>query len=318
VTKQFDIIDDSNYRAVLDHGFVGVVDHMGSDAAIVQAARVSYGAGTKTVNEDRGLIRYLMRMRHTSPIEMAEVKFHIKAPIFVFRQLVRHRTASLNEESARYSEMSDEFYIPEDDHIQPQAKDNKQGRAGTLSDKNKSGVRWYMEVATDTAHQIYKVLLGNRELHKDNLELIYTPYAADSSVNEPLFEDDFPGIARESARGIMPLNAYSSMYWKCDLHNLFHFIKLRADSHAQYEIRVYADAILDLITPLFPHAVEAFHDYVKNAATMSRMDLQLIKDAIACPTGIDGLQAAHASEKAFAESYGMTLRELRDLKARFG
>jgi len=307
--------DDPRYRPVLDHGFIFLVDHMGSDAAIIQAARVSYGAGTKSVNDDRGLIRYLLRHSHTTPLEMCEVKFHIKLPIFVARQWIRHRTANVNEISARFSEMSDEFYLPDFEHIQPQAVDNKQGRAGIVSDKSKDGVRWLMETAADQSYQIYKLLLGDRELHENSTELLYTPYG--TPYLAPLLDDDFPGIARESARAVMPVSAYTEFYWKNDLFNIMNFLRLRADSHAQYEIRVYAEAMIDLVTPLFPLAMEAFQDYVHHAVKLSRMDLILVKDAIADVDGIAGLEATHGSEKDLGTAYGLSLREIRNLKAQF-
>ena len=211
--------------------------------------------------------------------------------------------------------MSDEFYLPDFEDIQPQAIDNRQGRSGTLSDQDRNGVRWLMETANDTSHQIYKILLGDREFHQDNTELLYTPYG--SSFVQPLLENDFPGIARESARAVMPLAAYTEFYWKNDLWNIMNFLRLRADGHAQYEIRVYAEAMIDLVTPLFPLAMEAFRDYIHHAAKLSRMDLVLVRDAIAHADGIAGLEAIHGSEKAFATAYGMSLREIRDLKARF-
>ena len=311
MTQQSSILNDPNYRPVLDHGFVGIIDKMGTDAAIVQAARVSYGAGTKSVNEDRGLIRYLMRNFHTSPIEMVEIKYHIRAPIFVFRQLLRHRTASTNEESARYSEMTDEFYIPEMEHIQPQSSDNRQGRAGEVSSQSATGVRWMIDSAYNHCYQIYRALLGDKKNHvKPEDELLYNPYDA----KDPLFDGQFDGIARELARTVMPVGGYSELYWKINLHNLFHFLKLRADAHAQYEIRAYAEAIIDLTKPLFPLAFGAFEDYLLHAQMISRMGMNLIKDAITHPEGLTGLTTLYGDEKGLASHYEMSLREIKELK----
>jgi len=319
VTQQSAIIDDPKYRAVLDHGFVGIVDHMGSDAAIVQAARVSYGAGTKAVSEDRGLIRYLLRHQHSTPLEMCEIKFHVRAPIFVIRQWIRHRTASTNEESGRYSEMSDEFYMPEPQHILPQATDNKQGRAGELSDQNKEGTQWLIEAGYDHSHKLYKILLGDREgddPENPGLDILYNPYG--SEYTPALLDQDFKGVAREVARIVMPLGSYSEFYWKLNLWNLFRFLHLRSDPHAQYEIRAFAEAMTDLARPLFPNAFEAADDYLFKAAHMSRMDVEIIKAAIAHPEGLSGLEASYGGVKETATHYGMVLREYRELKQRLG
>ncbi len=231
----------------LDKGFVRLVDYMGSDAAIVQAARVSYGVGTKTVNEDRGLIRYLLRHAHTSPVEMVEFKFHIKVPIFIARQWIRHRTASVNEYSGRYSEMRDEFYIPDLEQIRPQSTMNKQGRSDEA-------------LPTEKAQEI-----------ADNLENsqkeLYAEYRG-------MLEDD---VARELARINLPLSMYTEWYWKIDLHNLFHFLRLRLDDHAQYEIRVYGEAIAEIVKEVVPHAWEAFEDYILHSAKFSRPELLALK-----------------------------------------
>ncbi|MES2764614.1 MAG: FAD-dependent thymidylate synthase [Bacteroidota bacterium] len=234
----------------LDKGFVRLVDYMGSDAAIVQAARVSYGVGTKTVNEDRGLIRYLLRHAHTSPVEMVEFKFHIKVPIFIARQWIRHRTASVNEYSGRYSEMRDEFYIPDLEQIRPQSTMNKQGRSDEA-------------LPTEKAQQI-----------ADNLETsqkeLYAEYRG-------MLEDD---VARELARINLPLSMYTEWYWKIDLHNLFHFLRLRLDDHAQYEIRVYGEAIAEIVKEVVPHAWEAFEDYILHSAKFSRPELLALKSLL--------------------------------------
>ena len=215
----------------LDKGFVRLVDAMGGDDAIVQAARVSYGKGTSKLSQDRGLIRYLMRHRHTTPFEMVEFKFHCKMPIFVARQWVRHRTANINEYSLRYSEARDEFYYPDPNHIQFQSKINKQGRMGEVSDDVKKKVQGYFKEISDRSFAIY------------------------SELNEA-------GVARELARAILPVNLYTEWYWKNDLHNLLHFIGLRSDNHAQYEIRVFSDAMAESVKQVAPFAWEAYQDYV--------------------------------------------------------
>jgi thymidylate synthase (FAD) len=230
---------------VLDHGFVRVVDTMGDDSAVVQAARVSYGSGTKGVREDRDLIRFLLRQRHTSPFEMAEIKLHCKMPIFVARQWVRHRTANINEVSARYSELPGDFYIPDLDQIREQSGTNKQGRGDAVLDT--------------LAHNFRDSTQG----HSLNS---YAAYGADLQS----------GIARELARINLPLNIYTEWYWKVDVHNLLHFLNLRADGHAQYEIRVYADAILKFVEEWMPETHGAFTDYVYGAVTLSRMEVEIL------------------------------------------
>lgn len=234
---------------VHDKGFVRVIDYMGNDDAICQMARVSYGQGTKQVSEDRGLIRYLMRHRHTSPFEGCEMKFHIKMPIFVARQWVRHRTASINEYSGRYSEMKDEFYIPPLEYVKGQSTSNKQGSDGQL--------------AEDVVHNFVYDLdekCANDYMH-------YNTAISD-------------GVARETARIGLPLNLYTEWYWKIDLHNLLHFISLRSDPHAQQEIRDYSDVIYKQILPLWvPHTFEAFEDYMIGGARFSAMELEMIKRA---------------------------------------
>lgn len=294
---------------VLDHGFVGLVDCMGSDAAVVQSARVSYGAGTKTVREDRGLIRYLMRHQHMSPFEMAEVKLHLKLPIFVVRQLIRHRTANVNEYSGRYSEMSNEFYVPEKSVIMGQASDNKQGRGGEIDDMSKDGVRWLMGAAHRHSYDAYRTLLGDRDDFEDGP--LYEPY----NEEDPLFATDYPGIAREIARGVLPLSNYTELYWKQDLRNLLHLLKLRADPHAQYEIRVYADAIYQFIKPLFPLVIEAWEDYSRDAKLLSRMEINLLLDILqsvdANKVFISMIETS-GGEEQLANQYGMSVRELRD------
>jgi thymidylate synthase (FAD) len=316
MTKQAEVLQDPKYRAVLDHGFVGLVDTMGTDSSIVQAARVSYGDGTKTVLEDRGLIRYLMRHKHTSPFEMCQIKIHIKMPIFVMRQWVRHRTASLNEYSGRYSVMTDEFYMPEPDKILPQSKDNKQGRAGEeLSPVTTTGVRWMMNAAYSTSYDIYKALLG--EDHGDR-NLVYDPY----DPNDQLFGDDFNGIAREMARSVLPVGNYTELYWTQNLHNMMHLLKLRMDPHAQYEIRAFADTVYDLIKPIYPNALEAFDDYVREATSNSRMETILIKSLLTsgkAPTvSFSESLVGYGSDKKFSEAMQLSIRELHDFRKQWG
>jgi thymidylate synthase (FAD) len=224
---------------------VRLVDWMGDDTSIVQAARVSYGKGTKSVSEDTALIRYLMRNMHTSPFEMVEFKFHVKLPIFVARQWIRHRTANVNEYSGRYSEMPDEFYLPQPDQIRSQSSTNKQGRSSeTIPQANEIISR--MQKTQQILHDEYS----------DFLDM---------------------GLARELARINLPLSNYTEWYWKIDLHNLFHFLRLRLDSHAQYEIRVYADAIAKIIKQIVPIAYQAFEDYTLNAVRFSKNELNALK-----------------------------------------
>lgn len=230
----------------LDKGFVRLVDSMGGDNAIVQSARVSYGKGTSKVSQDRGLIRYLMRHRHTTPFEMVEFKFHCKMPIFVARQWVRHRTANINEYSLRYSEARDEFYIPDPEQIEHQSALNKQGRAGEASNELKNKVIQYFKEISDRSFEIYSEL--NRE-----------------------------GVARELARAILPVNLYTEWYWKNDLHNLLHFVGLRSDSHAQFEIRVFSDAMASYIKKVAPHAWEAYQDYAVNGMRFSGIEQKILE-----------------------------------------
>lgn len=238
---------------VLDHGFVRVVDYMGNDDAIVQAARVSYGTGTKAVQDDRGLIRYLMRHWHSTPFEMCEVKFHVKLPVFVARQWIRHRTANVNEYSARYSILDREFYIPEVEHLAVQSTDNKQGRAEVLSPEQAVEIQTWLVREANQAYDGY-------------LDVI-----------KPVEDGGHYGLARELARMNLPTNIYTQWYWKVDLHNLFHFLRLRADPHAQFEIRVYADAICKLVKEWVPHAYEAFEDYRLHAQQFSGQEMEVLR-----------------------------------------
>ncbi|WP_386170564.1 FAD-dependent thymidylate synthase [Sulfitobacter pontiacus] len=245
------------YKAipVLDHGFVRVIDYMGDDAAICQAARVSYGRGTKSVQNDEGLIRYLMRHWHSTPFEMCEIKLHVKLPVFVARQWIRHRTANVNEYSARYSILDREFYIPEPSHVNAQSVVNNQGRGGVLEGAEAARV---LEILKSDSNRAY-----------DNYEAMIAETGPDGEPQD--------GLARELARMNLPSNIYTQWYWKVDLHNLFHFLRLRADAHAQYEIRVYADAICNVVADWVPAAYRAFEDYRLGGATMSNTALECIR-----------------------------------------
>lgn len=318
MTLQREILDNPDYLSLFNHGFVGLLETMGSDQAIVDAARISYGSGTKSVREDRGLIRYLFGHHHWTPVEMVVVKFHLKLPIFVMRQLVRHRASSVNEYSGRYSRMTDEFYVPEADAIQPQSNSNKQGRDGTISDTSKRGVCWIMEASYETAYDVYQALLGERE--PDSFCQGDVPYGA-YDEDDPLFSDDFSGIARELARIVLPVGNYTEVYWKQDLRNLFHLLKERGDSHAQPEIRAYADAMYQLIKPRFPLACEAYEDYMRDATTLSRMEkdlLHTILDRDHATQHLSRMVLDAGGPKEFAEQHNMTKRELDEFQKRFG
>lgn len=247
---------------VLDHGFVRLVDYMGDDAAIVQAARVSYGRGTKKISEDRGLIHYLMRHRHSTPFEMAELKLHIKLPIFVARQWIRHRTANVNEYSARYSILDKEFYIPSPEHLAMQSSANRQGRGELLNTDKAARVLEILKSDSEKAYQHYTQLLA--EGGEDSL--------LDTTEQKPL------GLARELARINLPLNYYTQWYWKVDLHNLLHFLALRSSEQAQYEIRAYADLILNTIVKKWvPETYLAFLEHRLQAVHLSASSLSVIK-----------------------------------------
>ncbi|MEX0282528.1 MAG: FAD-dependent thymidylate synthase [Arenibacterium sp.] len=260
-------------RGVLDHGFVRVIDYMGDDAAICQAARVSYGKGTKSVQNDEGLIRYLMRHWHSTPFEMCEVKLHVKLPVFVARQWIRHRTANVNEYSARYSILDREFYIPAPEHINSQSVVNNQGRGEVLQGEDAARVLEMLKADSGRAYDNY----------------------------ETMIDEDGIGLARELARMNLPANVYTQWYWKVDLHNLFHFLRLRADAHAQYEIRVYADAICDMVKDWVPFAYKAFEDYRLGAVSMSAQM-------------VDCLRRMLAGEEVTIETSGMSAREWREFQ----
>ena len=259
----------------LDHGFVRLIDYMGDDAAIVQAARVSYGRGTRTLRSDRGLIRYLMRNAHNTPLEMCELKLHVKLPIFVARQWIRHRTANVNEVSGRYSVLDREFYMPAPEHMAKQSVSNRQGRGEVLSAEQSAAVLALLKRDAAQAYETYEHLLGEEV-----------------------------GLARELARMNLPVNLYTQWYWKIDLHNLMHFLRLRADGHAQYEIRVYADAIGQLVEDWVPAVWEAFQDYRVGGTFLSRQEIALLKRAI-------------AGEDLSFEDSGLSRREWRKLLGTF-
>ncbi len=244
---------------VLDHGFVRVVDYMGDDAAVVQAARVSYGRGTRAANEDRGLIRYLMRHRHSTPFEMCELKLHVKLPIFVARQWIRHRTANVNEYSARYSVMDREFYIPAPEQLAAQSDSNRQGRGAVLQGEEAARVLHVLRDDAQRCYDHYAWMLNEGD-------------GADPSRQ---------GLARELARMNLTLNAYTQWYWKVDLHNLFHFLSLRADAHAQHEIRVYAEAMFSAVRAWVPLCCEAFEDYRVGAVTLSAQMVAVVRQMLA-------------------------------------
>ena len=235
---------------VLDHGLIRLVDYMGDDAAICQAARVSYGKGTKAVSNDEGLIRYLMRHWHSTPFEMCEIKLHVKLPVFVARQWIRHRTANVNEYSARYSILDREFYIPAPEHVAAQSEVNNQGRGAVLTGAE--------------AARVLDILKSDSTRCYDNYEAMIS-------------QDDQQGLARELARMNLPANIYTQWYWKVDLHNLFHFLRLRADAHAQYEIRVYAEEICKIVADWVPFAYRAFEDYRLGGANLSAKALDCVR-----------------------------------------
>lgn len=256
---------------VLDHGFVRVIDYMGDDAAITQAARVSYGKGTRAVSNDEGLIRYLMRHWHSTPFEMCEIKLHVKLPVFVARQWIRHRTANVNEYSARYSILDREFYIPAPEHVARQSTQNNQGRGDVLDGAEAQRV----------------------------LEILKADSARSYDHYEEMIDGDGLGLARELARMNLPANIYTQWYWKVDLHNLFHFLRLRADAHAQYEIRVYAEEICRLVADWVPFAYKAFEDYRLGGAQLSG-------------PAVEALRRMLKGETVEAGDVGMSAREWRE------
>jgi len=269
-------MEDHLYKAhpVLDHGFVRVIDYMGDDQAITQAARVSYGKGTKKVTNDEGLIRYLMRHWHSTPFEMCEVKFHIKLPVFVARQWIRHRTANVNEYSARYSILDREFYIPAPDALNAQSTVNNQGRGEMLEGEEAERVLELLKADSSRAYDNYEAMLS---------------------------QDGQKGLARELARMNLPANIYTQWYWKVDLHNLFHFLRLRADMHAQYEIRVYAEEMCRIVADWVPMAFGAFEDYRMGGVQLSGK-------------AIDCVRRMLKGEEVTQETSGMSAGEWREFQ----
>jgi len=271
---------------VLDHGFVRVVDYMGDDAAIVQAARVSYGKGTRQASQDEGLIRYLMRHRHTSPFEMCEIKLHVKLPMFIARQWIRHRTANVNEYSARYSILDKEFYVPAADQLAVQSSINNQGRGEAINRNDAEKILDLMKGDAAQAFNSYEQLIN-------------------SDADGKPVDAERPALARELARIGLPLSTYTQWYWKTDLHNLFHFMALRADSHAQYEIRVYADVIRDIANRWVPLASKAFEDYRLHGVELSWDAIEVVRRRL-------------RGENVERETTGLSLREWRELQDLLG
>ena len=263
---------------VLDHGFIRVVDYMGDDAGIVQAARVSYGRGTRHKSDDRGLINYLMRNRHTSPFEMCELKLHVKLPIFVARQWIRHRTASVNEYSARYSVLDREFFVPDQDFLRLQKEARRTTTAQpSLFDAPPAAGPQHTAGQSTSNKQGRDAVLDPGDASAVLREIGRVSSAAFTSYEKLLGDDERPGVARELARTVLPLNAYTQMYWKIDLHNLLHFLRLRADAHAQYEIRAFAEELLKIVRLWVPLTAAAFEDYHLHAITLSRGALEAVR-----------------------------------------
>jgi len=272
---------------VLDHGFIRVMDYMGDDSAIVQSARVSYGQGTKKVSNDKGLIRYLMRNWHTTPFEMCEIKFHVKLPIFVARQWIRHRTANVNEYSARYSILDREFYVPKIQHMSTQSTTNKQGRENNLSKKD---ALKFLQILKDDAERNYK-----------NYE-----HMLNEKPGGKIIDESKEGLSRELARINLTLNTYTQWYWKIDLHNLLHFLYLREDSHAQYEIQAYAEIILNKIVKRWvPFTYSAFKEFQLESYNLSSNAIEVIKKKL-------------CGKKVSYEESGLNKREWIELKNKFG
>ena len=270
---------------VLDHGFIRVIDYMGDDSSIVQSARVSYGKGTKKISNDKGLIKYLMRHRHSTPFEMCEIKFHIKLPIFIARQWIRHRTANVNEYSARYSILDKEFYIPSAENLAAQSAINNQGRGDAVTDDEASNVIQILKKDAEQTYSNYETLLNE-------------------SSEGNIIDESKSGIARELARMNLTLNTYTQWYWKIDLNNLLHFLALRADDHAQYEIRVYADAMLDIVKKWVPLTYEAFEDYRIGGTELSAKEVNLMRKLL-------------KGEKVSFEEEGLSKREWSELQRKF-
>ncbi len=326
--REFPVLDRSQGRG---QGFIRVVDYMGSDAAVVQAARVSYGTGTRRRSDDRGLIRYLLRRRHTTPFEMCEIKLHVKAPIFVARQWLRHRTANVNEYSARYSRLDREFYVPDAPHLQTvlekqvgrqresrrnmhdmfppagaggapeqlaaQSETNRQGRGSRMTRDDVETILSRIAWLSRNAYGVYENLLKEDETGKPR-------------------DPDRPGLARELARAVLPVNYYTQFYWKIDLHNLLHFLSLRADPHAQYEIRAYAEVILDeIVRRWVPVTHEAFEDYVRNAVSLSAGAAAVLRELLDDPGVGARLAEMEARRGEPGRDFGLSDREWREIVA---
>ena len=270
---------------ILDHGFIRVVDYMGNDTSIVQAARVSYGKGTKKVNTDAGLIKYLMRHWHSTPFEMCEIKYHVKLPIFIARQWIRHRTANVNEYSARYSILDKEFYLPQQEHLAAQSQINRQGRGDTLKGEQAKQVLDLLKKDAEQTYNNYEKMLNER-------------------YDGRIVDENKVGLARELARMNLTLNTYTQWYWKTDLLNLMNFLRLRADDHAQYEIRTYANAMLDTVKKWVPITYEAFIDYRAGGTEVSAKGKSVIQKLI-------------RGEKVSIEQSGLSKREWNELMTTF-
>ena len=270
---------------ILDHGFIRVIDYMGDDTSIVQAARVSYGKGTKKVSTDSGLIKYLMRHWHSTPFEMCEIKYHVKLPIFIARQWIRHRTANVNEYSARYSILDKEFYLPSPEHLASQSKNNRQGRGNIIEG--------------DQAKKVLNLLKKDAEQTYDNYEMMLNERYDGSVIDEKE-----TGLARELARMNLTLNTYTQWYWKTDLLNLMNFLRLRVDHHAQYEIRAYADVMLDSLKKWVPITYDAFMDYRVGGTEVSAKGKIIIQKLI-------------KGEKVNVEESGLSKREWNELMEAF-
>ena len=270
---------------ILDHGFIRVVDYMGDDTSIVQSARVSYGKGTKKVSTDEGFIKYLMRHWHSTPFEMCEIKYHVKLPIFIARQWIRHRTANVNEYSARYSILDKEFYLPSPEHLAAQSLSNRQGRGDVLEG--------------DKAKQVLELLKGDAEQTYNNYQTMLNERYDGSVIDE-----NAVGLARELARMNLTLNTYTQWYWKTDLLNLMNFLRLRADHHAQYEIRAYADVMMDTVKKWVPITYEAFMDYRVGGTEVSAKGKEIIKKLI-------------KGDKVDIDQSGLSKREWNELMEAF-
>ncbi len=271
---------------VLDHGFVRVVDYMGDDTSIVQSARVSYGKGTKKVSTDSGLIKYLMRHRHSTPFEMCEIKYHIKLPIFIARQWIRHRTANVNEYSARYSIMDKEFYVPSKENLAAQSTNNRQGRGALINGTQADNILKILKEDAERNYQHYEEMLNEK-------------------YDGTIIDDKKQGLARELARMNLTLNSYTQWYWKTDLLNLLNFLALRADSHAQFEIREYADVMMNTVKKWVPISYDAFVDYRVGGMELSAKGKIVIQKMI-------------KGEKCNIDSSGLSKREWNELMNSFG